>query len=167
MKTIVLGIGNDLLRDDGIGVKLANDLKIVLPEKEGMCFKTSINAGLDIINLIKDFDRLIVIDGIKCCFHKPGTVQCYSITDYPSTLHLNSFHDSRFDDIITLSGKLNLKTPEEIRIITIEIADDLTFDAELSFELKSTYEKILKKCRIIIERILENTKNGCVYEAIQ
>ena len=62
MNTLILGIGNLILTDDGVGIKIAQRLKEERPELEVV--ETG-EAGLTLLDLITGYDRLIIIDSIK------------------------------------------------------------------------------------------------------
>jgi len=83
-RIIVLGVGNELLSDEGIGIHVVKEIqqKNIFPsEVEVMEGGTD---GFGLINIITDTDRLIVIDSIKGG-SMPGTIYKFDIEDAPST----------------------------------------------------------------------------------
>ncbi len=140
----MLGIGNDILRDDGIGPRLVMDLeKREFPEN--VKFMTISLGGLETLELIKDFDRVIILDAIKTGTGKPGDIHRYSPADFKETLHLSNLHDINFLTSLELAKRLGIKIPEEIRIIAVEIVEDMEFGAEFTPELARRYPSILEK----------------------
>jgi len=72
-KILILGIGNDILKDDGIGPRLVKDLqKEAFPEV--ICFKTSSMGGLEILELIREYHTVLILDAIKTKDGIPGEV---------------------------------------------------------------------------------------------
>ena len=71
--TLILGLGNDLLSDDGIGPKLIQNLRSHF-DQEIISFKTSPVGGLELIDILKGYQKVIVIDAIKTGSNTPGTV---------------------------------------------------------------------------------------------
>ena len=69
MNTLILGIGNTILTDDGIGIKIAQKLKEDNPELEVM--ETS-EVGMALLELLDGYDKAIIIDSIKTEQGKPG-----------------------------------------------------------------------------------------------
>ena len=63
MKTLVLGIGNLILGDDGIGVRVTQELARKIKDENIDIKDTSVD-GLNLLELIVGYDRLIVIDAI-------------------------------------------------------------------------------------------------------
>ena len=62
-KILVLGIGNEILKDDGIGPRLVMDLQHHFPEE--IRFNTSSLGGLEILEMIREYDTVFIIDAIK------------------------------------------------------------------------------------------------------
>ena len=165
MKTIILGIGNEILSDDGIGARIVNDLARQLSDQD-LFYEKSATSGLDIIHMIQDYHKLIVIDGIYSANGHPGEVNCYNLENYPSTLHLDTFHDSHFRDVIDLAKKVGISVPGDILIITVEIVDDITFSHKLSPPLEKSYPCTFQEARNIIENFKNQPLISYNYETV-
>ena len=138
MKTIILGLGNSLLGDDAIGLILVEKLSEQIKHPD-LDFKTSEKVGLNLIELVQDYDRAIIIDSIITGNHPPGTVLEFSLDDLPDNPRLRCPHDADFKSAIILARKTGLKMPEEIIILGIEVIDNLTFTQDLSPELSALF----------------------------
>lgn len=55
---LILGLGNDILMDDGIGPKLVWHLEKILPNPR-IKFDTAAIGGMELIETIRDYDRVI------------------------------------------------------------------------------------------------------------
>jgi hydrogenase maturation protease len=62
MKTVILGLGNPILTDNAVGIKIAQKLKEESSKLE--VIETS-EAGIALLDLIMGYDKLIIIDSIK------------------------------------------------------------------------------------------------------
>ena len=69
MNTLVLGIGNPILTDDGVGIKIAQKLK---EEKARLEVIMTSEAGIALLDLVAGYDKLVIIDSIKTEKGKPG-----------------------------------------------------------------------------------------------
>jgi hydrogenase maturation protease len=69
MKTLVLGIGNLLFSDDGVGLHIIEKLR---EEDLGVDLKEA-SSGLDILDAVKGYDRVILVDAIRSG-GEPGTI---------------------------------------------------------------------------------------------
>jgi len=143
-KILILGIGNDILKDDGIGPKLVKDLqKETVPE--GISFKTSSMGGLEILELIREYHTVLILDAIKTKEGMPGDVYYFRPEDFHETMHLSNLHDVNFITALELAKKIKLSIPETIHIIAVEIMEDLEFGRSLTPELEKRYPEILGK----------------------
>lgn len=140
-KIIVIGLGSQILGDDGIGTKLAKDLEKELAELH-LTFKDAYCGGMEFIDLLKGFDLAFIIDGIKTGEGSPGDVYFMSASDHLDTLHLSSFHDMDFDTALQYAQSLGLPMPEKINIIGIEIKEDMVFSERLSRPLARKYRDL-------------------------
>ncbi|MCX6243847.1 MAG: hydrogenase maturation protease [Bacteroidetes bacterium] len=143
-KILILGIGNDILKDDGIGPRLVKDLqKSSFPE--GISFKTSSMGGLEILELIRDYHTVMILDAIKTKDGNPGDVYYFNPSDFHETMHLSNLHDVNFITALELAKKIKLSIPETIHIIAVEILEDMEFGRSLSPELEEKYPEILSR----------------------
>jgi hydrogenase maturation protease len=153
-KTLVLGIGNDILTDDGIGPKLVSDLKKGIDDKS-LDFMTAASGGLEILEMIKDYKKVIILDAIKTKDGLPGSIYYLSPSNFKETLHISSFHDVSFLTALKLADKLDMAVPEQIDIIAIEILEDLTFSSSFSQPIADKYPEILKEVKVSIQKLIK------------
>jgi hydrogenase maturation protease len=143
----ILGIGNVLLSDEGVGVHVANELfKKELPENVSV-----VEGGTDgfrLLNIITDADRLIVIDAVRGD-SEPGAIYRFDIDDMkrcPQEFK-TSVHQIGILEVIDLSGLIG-KTPQTT-IIGIE-PKSLEMGLELSPEIR---EKIPRIIEIVLDEV--------------
>ncbi len=138
---VILGIGNILLSDEGIGVHVANELcKRELPEHVSV-----VEGGTDgfrLLNIITEADRLIVVDAVRGG-GEPGSIYRFDIDDVkrcPSGFK-TSVHQIGILEVIDLSGLIG-KTPITT-IIGIE-PKSLDMGMELSPEISEKMPRIIE-----------------------
>jgi hydrogenase maturation protease len=73
LKTLVLGIGNTLLGDDGVGVYAARELAKKISDENVTIMDTAID-GLNLLDVIRKYERMIVIDAILDDLDEAGTI---------------------------------------------------------------------------------------------
>jgi hydrogenase maturation protease len=144
---LILGIGNILLKDEGIGVHVVNKLK-------EMSFPDNVEvldggtAGLDLVDFIAGYKKLIVIDAVTTG-DKPGTI--YRLTEENLDIKpkaIMSFHDIDFLDALHMSDVMKEK-PEEIIVIGIE-PKDMSDGIDLSPEIEERIPRIIE---IVMEEL--------------
>jgi len=143
----ILGVGNILLSDEGVGVHVANELcKRALPENVSV-----VEGGTDgfrLLNVITEADRLIVVDAVKGG-GEPGSLYRFDIDDVkacPSGFK-TSVHQIGILEVIDLSGLIG-KTPRTT-IIGVE-PKSLEMGLELSPEIREKMPRIIE---LVLEEI--------------
>ena len=126
MKTLVLGLGNPILSDDGVGFYVAEELKNRLDGLD-VSIEQASTGGLSILDLLAGYDKAIIIDAVKTGRAKAGQVGRLKPEAFSATLHASSPHDLNFVTALELGRKLGMALPEEIDIVTVEVEDVTTF----------------------------------------
>jgi len=120
MKTVVLGLGNTLLHDDGAGIEAVKMLEgRVSGEIE---LRTASVGGLRILDQLEGFDRAIVVDAIMTG-GPPGQIKRFEEEHLAGDLHASCAHDLSFQEALALGRSLGMAVPHEIIVYGIEVAD--------------------------------------------
>jgi hydrogenase maturation protease len=149
--TIILGIGNLLLSDEGIGVHVANELmKMELPPHVSV-----VEGGTDgfrLLNIITEADRLIIIDAVKGGA-APGSIYRFGIDEVKNVPlgFKTSVHQIGILEVINLSGLIG-KTPHTT-VIGIE-PESLEMGMELSPEIRSKIPRIIELIKEELQQII-------------
>ena len=64
MKTLILGIGNPILSDDSVGLRVVQEMRNRIDDAS-IDFAEASASGMDILNLIVGYGRLVIIDSVK------------------------------------------------------------------------------------------------------
>ncbi len=139
MKTLVIGLGNPIVSDDSVGLRVAAAVKAELdndpePLKEGIAGDVEVGedywGGLRLMERLIGFDRAIIVDAI-CTNSPPGTIRLLNTNDIP-TQKSNSAHDLTLPMALKLGRDSGAKLPrdEDIVLIAVEAEDVLTFSEQ-------------------------------------
>ncbi|MFO7915074.1 MAG: hydrogenase maturation protease [Candidatus Krumholzibacteriales bacterium] len=126
MSTVIIGLGNTILSDDGAGIYAARELREKLDSSFNIMEAEL--AGLDLMEMMKDYDRAVIIDAIKLDGEEPGTVFKLRNDDIRITPRLASCHDVDLVTAIALGRRLGLKMPDEVIIYAVQGGDVLTLN---------------------------------------
>ena len=124
MKTLVLGLGNPILTDDGIGVLVAQEVRKKLPEDTPIDIKEVSVGGLSLMESMIGYDYVILIDAFQNADGYPGTVHKMSLKDLIAispTQHSASPHDASLVTALEAGQLLGFHLPKEISIYAIEV----------------------------------------------
>jgi len=143
MKILVLGLGNPILSDDGVGFVLIDELEKIVTD-ENIIFEKISLAGMEILETMLDYDKVILLDSIQLG-EEPGKIHRLTEDDIHLTQH-SSTHDLGFKTVLDL-GKQYYKDrmPKELLIFGIEAKDVTTFSESLTSEVQAKIPEILKE----------------------
>jgi len=113
MKTLVLGLGNPLLSDDSVGLRVARALESRLSRPEVTVLETSV-AGLSLLDLLTGYDRAIIIDAVQTGEGKVGQVYRLKPEAFNATQHVSTSHGINFTTALELGEKLGLALPSRL-----------------------------------------------------
>jgi hydrogenase maturation protease len=128
-KSLVLGLGNPILSDDGVGPAVARELEKKLNPKEATVIEASL-GGLNLLDLLVGYDRAIIIDAIKTEGGRAGQIHKLNPSSLRTTRYTASVHDVDLVTALELGKKLKMAMPSKIDIFAIEVADTERFSEE-------------------------------------
>lgn len=104
MKTLVLGIGNTLLSDEGAGIHVLEYLRTRNPETSDITYLDGGTLSFTLAGAIEDADHLIVIDSAQLQ-KTPGTVECMVDADMDHFLGTckRSVHEVGLHDLLDIA----------------------------------------------------------------
>ena len=148
IKTTVLGMGNLLMKDDGVGVHVVNALQEA-PSSEDIELEVIDGAtSPEIALLLDEVDKLVVIDA-AWGGGAPGTIYRFRPEDItPDDGILRSVHQVSLVENLKLMRHLG-KGPEDVVIIGVE-PEEVDCGLELSPEIQKLMPKIIE---VVLEEI--------------
>lgn len=148
-KTAVVGVGNPLRKDDGIGIYLLNKLSKKEKIPRNIELIDGGTGGMSLLHIFPDYDDVLIIDAVD--FNEEiGEVKIFTLEDVCSDKSpvKVSTHESDVLKIINLMQNLEEDTPEKIYVFGVQ-PKDTSYGEVLSSELQKKIDPIFKK--------LENT----------
>jgi hydrogenase maturation protease len=133
-KTLIIGLGNPILGDDGVGWKVAAEVQQRIHDHSQVEFDFLSTGGLSLMERMIGYPRVLIIDAFESQQHPLGTVQFLTLDQLPRAAlgHLNSSHDTSLQVALAVGHKLEAELPDEICIlgieanVTYEFSEDLT-----------------------------------------
>ena len=135
MKTLVLGLGNPILTDDGVGVRIAEAVRAALPSDAQVEIDEASVGGLELLERLLGYQRVFLIDAIHPGREQPGTIHRLSLDDLRGmspTQHSASAHDTTLVTAWEMARQMDLPLPEELIIYAIEVKNITEFSEELT-----------------------------------
>ena len=153
MKTIVVGIGNPILGDDGVGIHIIRSLQKNRGYSDHICFEEAATGGMNLVDLIHGFDKAILIDAVSFDEKEKGLVELFSMDSF-STLHATNPHDVSFPEALSLAHQLgDREIPHEICIVGVNIKSN---PSEFSESLSPLIQKSVSTAVTMVDELLKN-----------
>jgi hydrogenase maturation protease len=135
MKTLVVGLGNPILTDDGVGVRVAHDVASMLAREDlhDVTVTEASVGGLRLMELMVGYDRAILIDAIVSSGSEPGAVLRLTLDDLhaiSATQHTASAHDTNLITALDAGTRMGLSLPKEVVVFAVEANNVLDFGNE-------------------------------------
>lgn len=137
-----MGIGNPILTDDGVGIRIAQKLKEEKPYLDTI--ETS-EAGMALLELIIGYDKLIIVDSIITKKGKPGDLYRLELEDLKPVVNSYSSHSIDIATAIKIGERLGYKLPEFVSIYAVEIKDNTTFSETCTQEVEKRIPSIARQ----------------------
>ncbi len=134
--TLVLGLGNPVLGDDGVGWHVAQEFQAQHAQQsppgiEVDCFSL---GGLSLMERLAGYDRVILIDAVHTGTRPLGSVTCCELAELgdPGHLHLSSPHDTTLPTALRVGRSLGAHLPEKVIVVGIHVQVADEFSEELT-----------------------------------
>ena len=149
--TLILGIGNNLLTDEGIGVHVVHYLVAAHPDVPAVTYLDGGTLSFTLAGPIAEHDNLIVVDAAR--FNQPpGTIRCLEGEEMDRYLTGNrqSVHEVGLMDLFDIS-RLSGTFPEHRALIGVEPAS-LDWGDYPSEQVAPAIEKVAAMALDLAER---------------
>ena len=157
MRTLVLGIGNPILGDDGVGFHIAQELAKEIKDENIAVKDTSID-GLNLLELIVGYDKIIIIDAIMTEDGEVGEISRLKPEDIgePAQSIISAHHLNLLTTIKLGRQLFPGKIPEEVIVLAVGIQEVTEFTEEMTEKVK---EAIPKAVNLVLEEVAPKETN--------
>jgi hydrogenase maturation protease len=149
MKTIIVGLGNPLLGDDGVGWKVAEEVKKHLGDNSTLAVECYSLSGLSLMEELIGYDRVILIDSLNTGQHEQGEVVTFTLDSLEDLTygHSASAHDASLKTALGVGRSMGERLPadKDIHVIAIEALHVYDFKEDLSPEVAASVPVAVQK----------------------
>ncbi|MBX0312329.1 MAG: HyaD/HybD family hydrogenase maturation endopeptidase [Sulfurihydrogenibium sp.] len=153
MRTVLMGIGNILLQDEGVGVHAVKEIEKRYSFEPSIEIIDAGTLGLEIMYMLQDgVDNLIVVDAVLGG-KSPGTIYVFRNEEVKKYYFKNklSAHEIGFSEVLALLETIGKPVKENLILVGIE---PVSF--EVSLEL---HEKTASRMEDLIKTVLQELQN--------
>jgi len=165
-RILIIGLGNPILGDDGVGWHVVQEVESRITEKNSTTFphlefKYLSLGGLSLMEHMVGYMDVMVIDSIVTGQNQLGAIISLPLSKLPnfSSGHTTAAHDTSLQTALEVGRKLDLKLPEDVWVVAVEAKNVYDFSEELS-------PKIKKAVHPAAELIVEMLEKGVRVEKL-
>ena len=145
-RTIVVGLGNPVLGDDGVGWRVADEVDgrlRAVREAGGALPAVEVErlgvGGLRLMEFLAGYDAAILVDAAEFPDRPIGEVRSYALDDLDcyAAGHLDSAHDASLVTALALGRRLGTNLPTRIQTVTVQVQRTDVFSDELTPEVEA------------------------------
>ncbi len=158
-KLTVLGIGNILMSDEGVGVRLLDAVRDSRQWGDAVEFIDGGAGGLGLLNIIEQAERLVVFDAADMGL-QPGEFRVISPSQVSDDTPANriSMHDVPVTETLELCRQF-LHAPDDVRIFAVQ-PQTVDFGRRLSEPILAAFDKLVSAATEIVEAVLTHISKG-------
>lgn len=146
-RIMVLGLGNDLLADDAVGILAVETLRLQVDHRVHVA--TSSMHGLALLDLFLGYDCAILVDAIQTGKVPAGTILELTDSDL-APVGVPSPHYAGLPEMLRLAERLELDFPKHLTIFAVEATDVQTIGGPIA---EAVRDAIPELCRRVVGRL--------------
>jgi hydrogenase maturation protease len=147
MQTLIVGLGNPILGDDGAGWRIAERVAEILPPASASLEGQQLNkdaqsirveclslGGLSLMEHLEGYDQVILVDTIQTGQVPVGTVSTFLLDELNdvSSGHTTSIHDTSLQNALRVGRTMGVKLPEKIIVVAVEAGNVYDFSESMT-----------------------------------
>ena len=156
MKTLIVGLGNPILGDDGVGWKVAEEVRKQLTPDLLVDVGCLSLGGISLMEHLIGYDHAILIDAFA--LEDPiGSILVLKLSDLPnySAFHTTSTHDTSLQKAIEFGKSMGAHLPDDVTIIGIATRHVYDFSEKLSPPIA---EAVPQAAHIVLDLLKQTVK---------
>ena len=159
MAILVLGLGNDLYGDDGVGLRVVGRLKqdlansgASLNQPRDVDYSECCLSGLSLLDVIVGYDALIIVDTIKKPYPQTGRVHILEGKDLRA-IPGPSPHYVSVPQTLEIGRRAGLQVPTKVKVIAVEAKNTYTLGEGLTEEMEKRVPAIMEKVKEVLDSL--------------
>ena len=143
-KLLLLGLGNDILTDDAIGLHVVHALRQELAGYPSIDVRETTEMGLALLDFITGYRTAVIVDSIQTGKAAPGFLHEIDAAAL-NQLTGRTPHFVGVSETLALGKQLGLPMPEQVRIFAIEVEDPFTLGTALTPALQAALPGLVER----------------------
>jgi hydrogenase maturation protease len=152
--TLIIGLGNPILGDDGIGWVIAEKLSKLTSSRNDLEFDYLSLGGLSLMERLEGYEKVFIIDAISSGSQEIGSIHQFTLSDLPiiSAGHTIAAHDTDLRTAMQVGRSMNVELPDDKNVVVIGIETNKVYDfsEDLSYEVLNSIPAAIELCLSLI-----------------
>jgi hydrogenase maturation protease len=142
---VIVGLGNEIASDDGVGIHVARALETRFRDRPEVEVVALPWAGFALLDVLRGRRRAALVDCLTTGIHPPGSVLRLDASNFAGSVRLNSFHDISYPTAMALGRRMGWEMPDDVAIWGIEAAVPEEFGETLSPEVAGSVDEVIEE----------------------
>ena len=151
-KILLLGLGNDILTDDAIGLNVVRRLRESLADDDRFDVQETMEMGLALLDFIVGYQAVAIVDSIQTGQAPAGTILELDAAGLKQITGRTP-HFLGIGETLALGRQLGLAMPQEVRIVAVEVEDPFTLGTEMTPVLQQALPTVLDRVRQLLHEL--------------
>ena len=151
-RVLLLGLGNDILTDDAIGLRVVRQLQPRLAGHPAIEVHETTEMGLALLDFMTGYSAVVIVDSIQTGRAAPGTIHEVDAAALQQ-LTGRTPHFLGVSETLALGRQLELVMPEHVKIFAIEVEDPFTLSTDMTPALQSALPGIVERIAAAVRRL--------------
>jgi hydrogenase maturation protease len=149
-RVLVLGLGNDLLTDDAVGLEVAREVRSRLGSHESITVEETVEMGIALLDFMAGYGAVVLVDAVQTGRATAGVVHELRAEDL-TLLPGAAPHFLGVGEVLALGRVLGYEMPSRVEIFAIEVADPFTMGTRMTEALEAAVGPV-------VERVLDRAR---------
>jgi len=144
VKTLVLGLGNPIMGDDGVGLRVVQEVRRRLRDCTSVDVQECYAAGPTLLDIIVGYEALVFVDSIQCDEPR-GTVlqpKREQLPDQPASMDA---HGMGLLGVLNLGERMRLPVPRKLSIVAVAVEPNMEASESLSPEVERAVPEAVRR----------------------
>lgn len=147
-KILLLGLGNDILADDGVGVVAVRLLKEQFQDYVDVV-EASV-GGFALLEILEGYEKALLLDAVATGNHPAGTILEFSRDDFQKVI-APSPHLAGIPEFFRLAETIGIPLPKDVRILAMEVEEPYLFREGLSPSVEKALSPFVESARRVLQ----------------
>jgi hydrogenase maturation protease len=144
-EALILGLGNELLSDDGFGPAVAEACRARFGGRPATAIETAAAAGFNLLALLEGCERALIIDVVQTGKHAPGTLLEWPLEAASAGRTLGGSHQMDLLTTLELGRRVGQYLPRSIRLLVVEGKDLATIREGMTPEVAAAVPQAVER----------------------